>query len=158
MRIDIKETKLYIQGDSKRLLKVHLSIILIFFDAGDLRFCTEQLQNYTIWYIKGDRHKTHHSIFKLVLFFGKLQEKAKIWYIILTKSWFLGWKRFLSKFGTKFGFFLKIYQKYINQFDALMSHRSISSEVSNCIVLRLLCAKFQLSSSITCWSYGYMNL
>ena len=38
----------YIQGDSKRLLKVYVSISLIIFGPGDLKFCTEQLQNYTI--------------------------------------------------------------------------------------------------------------
>ena len=32
---------LFIQGDSKRLLKVHESISLIFFGPGDLKFCTE---------------------------------------------------------------------------------------------------------------------
>ena len=37
-----------IQGDSKRLLKVYVSISLIIFGPGDLKFCTEQLQNYTI--------------------------------------------------------------------------------------------------------------
>ena len=39
---------LYVQGDTKRLLKVHVSKILTFFHAGDLKFCTEQLHNYTI--------------------------------------------------------------------------------------------------------------
>ena len=56
-----------LQGDSKRLLKVHVSIIIIFFDAGDLKFCIEKLQNSTIWYIKGNRHKPNHCIFKLVV-------------------------------------------------------------------------------------------
>ena len=37
-----------LQGDSKRLLKVHVSMIIIFFDAGDLKFCIEKLQNSTI--------------------------------------------------------------------------------------------------------------
>ena len=58
-----------LQGDSKRLLKVHVSIIIIFFDAGDLKFCIEKLQNYTIWYIKGNRHKPNHCIFILVVIF-----------------------------------------------------------------------------------------
>ena len=58
-----------IQGDSKRLLKVHVSMILIFFDAGDLKIGTEQLQNYTILYMKGGIHETHPSIFKLVVIF-----------------------------------------------------------------------------------------
>ena len=58
-----------IQGDSKRLLKVHVSMILIFFDAGDLKIGTEQLQNYTILYMKGGIHETHPSFFKLVVIF-----------------------------------------------------------------------------------------
>ena len=37
-----------LQGDSKRLSKVYVSISLIFFGPGDLKLCTEQLQNYTI--------------------------------------------------------------------------------------------------------------
>ena len=43
---------LFIQGDSKRLLKVHESISLIFFGPGDLKFRTEQLQKYIICYIR----------------------------------------------------------------------------------------------------------
>ena len=64
-----KWIKVNIQGDSKRLLKVHVSMILIFFDAGDLKIGTEQLQNYTILYMKGGIHETHPSIFKLVVIF-----------------------------------------------------------------------------------------
>ena len=65
----------------------------------------------------------------------------------------------MSKLGTKLEFSLKIYQKNNNQFkDAFMSFRSVSSDISNCIVLKLFCAKFQVSKSIKCWSYGYMNL
>ena len=53
------------------------------------------------------------------------------------------------KFGTKFGFFLEIYQKNNYQFkNALMSFRSVSSDESNCIVLNLVCGKFQVSNSI----------
>ena len=44
-------------------------MILIFFDAGDLKIGTEQLQNYTILYMKGGIHETHPSIFKLVVIF-----------------------------------------------------------------------------------------
>ena len=61
--LDVSMARLsVIQGDSKRLWKVYVSISLIIFGPGDLKFCTEQLQNYTIWYIRWDRPKTHYSI------------------------------------------------------------------------------------------------
>ena len=37
-----------IQGVSKRLLKVWVSITSIFYGAEDIKFCTNKLQNYTI--------------------------------------------------------------------------------------------------------------
>ena len=37
-----------VQGVSKRLLKVQVSITSLFYGAGDLKFCTDILQNYTI--------------------------------------------------------------------------------------------------------------
>ena len=37
-----------IQGVSKRLLKVRVSITSIFYEAEDLKFCTNKLQDYTI--------------------------------------------------------------------------------------------------------------
>ena len=40
--------KSLIQGVSKRLLKVQVSITSLFYGAGDLKFCTDILQNYTI--------------------------------------------------------------------------------------------------------------
>ena len=56
---------------------------------------------------------------------------------------------FLSKFDTNLGLFLEFYQKNDNQFkDAFMSFRSVSSDVSNCIVLKFIYAKFQVSSSV----------
>ena len=33
-----------VQGDSKRLLKVHVSITSTFYGAGELKFCTKQLK------------------------------------------------------------------------------------------------------------------
>ena len=39
---------IHIQGVSKRLLKVRVSITSIFYGAEDLKFCTNKLQNYTI--------------------------------------------------------------------------------------------------------------
>ena len=44
--------KIQIQGVSKRLLKVHVSISTIFYGARDLKFYMDKLQNYTIWYIR----------------------------------------------------------------------------------------------------------
>ena len=37
-----------IQGVSKRLLKVHVSISTIFYEARDLKFYMDKLKNYTI--------------------------------------------------------------------------------------------------------------
>ena len=37
-----------IQGVSKRLLKVQVSISSLFYGARDLKFCMDKLQNYTI--------------------------------------------------------------------------------------------------------------
>ena len=58
-----------IQGVSKRLLKVRVSITSIFYEAEDLKFCTNKLQNYTIWYIRWDKPKRHLSINKIVFIF-----------------------------------------------------------------------------------------
>ena len=58
-----------IQGDSKRLLKVHESITSTFYGVWDLKFCTEQLQNYTIWYYRWDGPMSNQSIFKLIIIF-----------------------------------------------------------------------------------------
>ena len=59
----------FIQGVSKRLLKVRVSITSIFYGAEDLKFCTNKLQNYTIWYIRWDKPKRHLSINKIVFIF-----------------------------------------------------------------------------------------
>ena len=46
---EVNMPKYYIiQGVSKRLLKVWVSITSIFYGAEDLKFCTNKLQNYTI--------------------------------------------------------------------------------------------------------------
>ena len=83
----------FIQGDSKRLLKVHVSITSTFCGVGDLKFCTGQLQNYTNWYIRWERAKRHQSIFKLLIAFlvhFKKQPKfdIKFW----QKTDFFEWK------------------------------------------------------------------
>ena len=59
----------HIQGDSKRLLKVHVSLTSIFHGVWDLKFCTEQFQNYTIWYFSWDGPMRHQSFFELVIIY-----------------------------------------------------------------------------------------
>ena len=73
-----------IQGDSKRLLKVHVSITSTNCGVGDLKFYTGQLQNYTIWHIRLEIPKRYQSIFKLVIaFLANFKKKPKFG----TKFW-----------------------------------------------------------------------
>ena len=65
----LKKLMLYIQGVSKRSLKVRVLITSIFYGAEDLKFCTNKLQNYTIWYIRWEKPKRHLSINKIVFIF-----------------------------------------------------------------------------------------
>ena len=44
----LKKVMLYIQGVSKRSLKVRVSITSMLYGAEDLKFCTYKLQDYTI--------------------------------------------------------------------------------------------------------------
>ena len=57
----------FIQGDSKRLLKVHVSITSTFYGVGDLEFSTDQIQNYRIWFIRWNRpsHPKNQLIVKI---------------------------------------------------------------------------------------------
>ena len=73
-----------VQCDSKRLLKVHVSITSTNCGVGDLKFYTGQLQNYTIWHIRLEIPKRYQSIFKLVIaFLANFKKKPKFG----TKFW-----------------------------------------------------------------------
>ena len=66
---------------------------------------------------------------------------------------------FCKNFASNFGFFLNFTQKTISILHIIMMHfGSVSSDVSNCIVLRFIYETFQVSSSKKLWSYQYLNL
>ena len=61
---------------------------------------------------------------------------------------------FFSNFISNFGFFLKFAKNNNYQFiDTILYFRFFSSDLSNCIVLKFMCAKFQVSSSKKQGSY-----
>ena len=62
-------------------------------------------------------------------------------------------------FFSNFGFFLKFAKNNNYHFiDTMLYFRFVSSDVSNCIVLKFMCAKFQVSSSKKQGSYWYLNM
>ena len=66
---------------------------------------------------------------------------------------------FFSNFISNFGFFLKFAKNNNYQFiDTMLYFRFVSSDVSNCIVLKFMCAKFQVSSSKKQGSYWCLNM
>ena len=66
---------------------------------------------------------------------------------------------FFTKFSSNFELSIKFTQiKKVRFIDVIIPLRSISTNVSNCIVLNFMYAKFQVSSSKKWQSYWYSNM